>query len=91
MVRESAGILIVARRPLTFTEDRIEGLYDMHGNLGEWCQDWSGSDSDSQVIRGGSWVHTAENGRSASRNWYDPGYRFNSLGFRPVLRFRQGS
>ena len=76
------------------------GLYDMHGNVLEWCLDWLKSDLGSsavtdpkgtnsgsyRVLRGGSWINLAQYCRSANRDDIYPSYGNNYfIGFRVVL------
>ncbi len=58
------------------------GLYDMHGNVWEWCSDWFDNNNRFRVFRGGSWFSSSDHCRSAYRNRGTPDYRSNLLGFR---------
>jgi formylglycine-generating enzyme required for sulfatase activity len=58
------------------------GLYDMHGNVWQWCSDLSTPKVSDRVFRGGCWSFAAENSRAASRSAHIPGDPIDLLGFR---------
>ena len=86
-----------ATRPVGQKPENRWGLYDMHGNVWEWCWDWYGaypseaqtdptgaSSGSNRVLRSGSWSNSAEGIRSALRYYYYPSRRYGSFGFRLV-------
>ncbi len=73
------------------------GIFDMNGNVSEWCTDWYNSGyyskspainptntdpSTIRVTRSGSWLDSKENITVSSRNFHTPDFRFDYLGFR---------
>jgi len=66
------------------------GLYDMGGNIFQWCEDWYGEDRKDRVLRGGSWVSgNRDYLLSSFRYPLSPGLRFDYCGFRCVLELPQ--
>lgn len=61
------------------------GVYDMSGNVWEWCDDMYGSTESRRVIMGGSWYDNASSCRVDSRSIIFPGKGFNLIGFRLAL------
>lgn len=87
--------------PVGQKEPNAWGLYDMSGNVWEWCWDWYDNEyykkspennptgpsvGSTRVLHGGGWGNGADGCRSASRSYTWPGIAGGDVGFRPVRR-----
>ena len=69
----------------SFQPNRL-GLYDLGGNVWEWCEDWYDSDQKYHVLRGGSWLSDDPRDLLSSYRYYStPDARYDFNGFRVVL------
>jgi len=94
---DTPGIYREKSTPIKSFPPNAWGLFDMHGNLYEWCLDWyeerpnsktdpTGPNSgDGRIIRGGAWDRKGSSCRSAYRYSRDPVRRSHNIGFRVIL------
>ncbi|MFC1508943.1 SUMF1/EgtB/PvdO family nonheme iron enzyme, partial [Candidatus Omnitrophota bacterium] len=90
-----------AIHPVGQKEPNAWGLFDMHGNIWEWCNDWGGENYYNEspihnpigtlsgtyrVLRGGSVANDANACQTANRNWVNPVTFSGVMGFRVVMR-----
>ncbi|MCA3010326.1 MAG: SUMF1/EgtB/PvdO family nonheme iron enzyme [Phycisphaerales bacterium] len=100
MTATTAGCNITQPAPAGSFAPNTFGLYDMHGNVAEWCYDsWDGTtdyfmlpsfnpfrfSGNLRIVRGGSWGDSVEVCRSAYRSGDYPTFQSSNIGFRVVL------
>lgn len=96
-IRSRADLKVDQPAPVKSYEPNAWGLYDMGGNVWEWCQDWYGpynlemetdpagpESGTARIRRGGSWYGPPERCRCANRNFGHPASRYQTTGLRLV-------